>query len=97
MFYRFILLPIMFFTLFGCAVDPAEMRRQEQAERQEASRQASLTPKQRCMEAADNDIKYCNVQCALGNVDGRNPGRYQQCSSSCKNQQLTAYQVCSYK
>ena len=84
-------------TLLGCALDPVEEKRQEQARLQEERRRAALSPKQKCMEEADYDKKFCGVQCALGNVDGRNPQRYQQCTSNCINQQLNAFQVCSYK
>jgi hypothetical protein len=84
-------------SLVGCALDPVEEKRQEQARLQEEKRWASLSPKQKCMERAEYDKKFCNVQCALGNVDGRNPQRYQQCTSICIDQQLSAFQICSYK
>lgn len=84
-------------TLMGCAIDPVEERKQAEEKAQEERRWAALSPKQKCMEKADYDKNFCGVQCALGNVDGRNPERYQRCSSTCINQQVNAYQICSYK
>ena len=85
-------------TLFGCAIDPVEEKRQEQARLQEERRKASLSPKQKCMEEADYDKKYCDVQCALSNLGaGSPPGFFNNCSSNCTRTQLTASQICQYK
>ena len=85
-------------TLFGCALDPAEEKRQQQASSQEEQRKASLSPKQKCIEVAEEDKKFCDVQCALSNLGaGSPPGFFNNCSSNCTRTQLTASQICQYK
>jgi hypothetical protein len=85
-------------TLFGCAIDPVEEKRQEQARLQEEQRKASLSPKQKCIEVAEDDKKFCDVQCALSNLGaGSPPGFFNNCSSNCTRTQLAASQICQYK
>jgi hypothetical protein len=89
---------LLFASLVGCAVDPVEEKRQEQARVQEQQRKASLSPKQKCIEEADYDKKYCDFQCALANLSaGSPPGYFNNCSSNCTRTQLTASQICQYK
>lgn len=83
------LLAISAFVLGGC-VSPEEQRL-------EARRQASLTPFQKCIEAAERSSNWCGLGCS-GLLLSRYTYEQEQgrvCMSRCENTKAVAFNSCN--
>jgi hypothetical protein len=92
------ILTVLVALLLTACSTPEEQRQYAERERiqqqQEQQRRAALSPSARCREEADGEQKYCDVQCALRQLQGYDG---QACKTQCLQQKSMAYQLCTYK
>ena len=76
-------------SLFGCAVDPAEQARQQEAE-------ARMTPIQKCFRDADRSSGWCGIGCSGDLLSGVQAyvERGRQCQARCTHTKLMEYEGC---
>ena len=87
--YALLILGVM--SLAGCST-PEELQREQ-------ARQASLTPRQKCMEDADVNDRWCRTGCVPDMMTNTFEAheRAKQCELRCAQKKNIEYRSCQYK